>query len=66
MGEIIIKVPGDVREVVEVNLPFDKIFDIIKKEVKKEKIKQLVEKTFNTLRENKTLEMQLEKEWHEQ
>ena len=37
MGEIIIKVPGDVKEVIELNLPYNEIKESLKKlEMKKE------------------------------
>ncbi len=43
MGEIIIKVPVDVKEIIEVNLPYNKIISTLSKLEKKEEINKALE-----------------------
>jgi len=68
MGEIIIKVPGDVKEVFEVDMSYEEVLKKlgVKKEKKHYYIKELINKTFGTLREDKQLETKLEEEWYSQ
>jgi hypothetical protein len=66
MGEIIIKVPGDIKEVFELDLTYSIVYEKIKELKEKEtkaKIKELINRTFNTLKENEELEKVLEEEW---
>ena len=66
MGEIIIKVPGDIKEVFEIDLAYSTVYEKIRELKEREtkmKIKDLINRTFNTLRENEELEKVLEEEW---
>ncbi len=56
MGEIVIKVPGDV----------ERKHDEESKTDERLRLKKLVEKTFGVLAEDEKLDRKLEEEWYEQ
>ncbi|NPA53255.1 MAG: hypothetical protein GXO21_01155 [Aquificae bacterium] len=63
MGKIIIKIPEDIEETLELNISYD---ELMKKLGLEEKIKNLVEKTFRTVKKDEKLEKELEEEWYNQ
>ncbi|GEM_PF-1648916 len=69
MGEIIIKIPENVKEIIELDLPSNLIKEkiaLLKQEAAKSKMKDLINKTFDTLKSNIELEEILEDNWHRQ
>ncbi len=64
MGKIIIKIPEDIEETLELNITYRELLEKLGLEKRREK--KLIKETFNTLKTNKYLEKQLDEEWYNQ
>ncbi len=65
MGEVIIKVPEDVKEVIDLGIPYKRVKEKIE-ELEREETERLINETFNTLPKREEIEKLAEQEWYEQ
>ena len=66
MGKVIIETKDKEELKIRTSLTSEQIKKVIEKMEERERAKKLVDITFNTLKENKELEVKSELEWYEQ
>ncbi len=66
MCKVIIETKGKGELKIRTSLTLEQIKKFIEEIEKKEKAKELIDTTFNTLKENRELEVKSEFEWYEQ
>ncbi|ACN98694.1 MULTISPECIES: hypothetical protein [Sulfurihydrogenibium] len=66
MGKVIIETKDNGELKIKTSLTLEQIKNLIEGIEKKEKAKKLLNATFNTLKENRELEIKSELEWYEQ
>ncbi|HIQ50345.1 MAG TPA: hypothetical protein EYH54_00060 [Nautiliaceae bacterium] len=66
MCKVIIETKGKGVLKIRTSLTLEQIKNFIEEIEKKEKAKELIDTTFNTLKENRELEVKSEFEWYEQ